>query len=148
MKKIVTGLLAVAVGLSIATAFADVKEDREAYMKTNGKLVFGTLGPIAKGEKPFDAATVAATLKEFGDHAAKFDAAALFPEGSGGEGTESLPKIWEDAAGFAKTVEDYKTAAAAAAAANPADVAALGATLGEIGKACGACHETYRLKKS
>jgi cytochrome c556 len=147
MRKIITGLMAAALGLTIVTAFAGPKEDREAYMKTNGKLVFGTLGPVAKGEQPFDAAAVAATLKEFGDHAAKFDIAALFPEGSGGEGTESLPKIWEDAAGFAKTVDDYKAAAAAAAASNPADVAALGAQLGEIGKACGTCHETYRLKK-
>jgi cytochrome c556 len=147
MKRILFGLTAAALGLTVVAAIADVKEDREAYMKTNGKLVFGTLGPIAKGEKPFDAAAAAATLKEFGDHAAKFDSAVLFPAGSGGEGTESLPNIWDDAAGFAKSVENFKTVAAAAAASNPADVGALGAQLGEIGKACGACHEVYRLKK-
>jgi cytochrome c556 len=147
MRKLMTGLMAAAMGLTIATAFADVKEDREAFMKTNGKIVFGTLGPVAKGEQAFDAAAVAATLKEYGDHAAKFDIAALFPEGSGGEGTEALPKIWEDAAGFAKAVDDYKAVAAAAAAANPADVAALQAQLDAIGKSCGACHEVYRLKK-
>jgi cytochrome c556 len=129
------------------SALADVKADREAFMKENGKLVFGTLGSVAKGEQPFDAAAVAATLKAYGDHAAKFDIAALFPEGSGGEGTESLPKIWEDAAGFAKSVEDYKAVAATAAASNPADVAALQAQLDAIGKSCGACHEVYRLKK-
>jgi cytochrome c556 len=147
MKKIVSVLMATALGLTVVSALADVKADREAFMKENGKLVFGTLGPVAKGEQPFDAAAVAATLKAYGDHAAKFDIAALFPEGSGGEGTESLPKIWEDAAGFAKSVEDYKAVAATAAASNPADVAALQAQLDAIGKSCGACHEVYRLKK-
>jgi cytochrome c556 len=146
MRKIVTGLMAAAMGLTIATAFADVKEDREAYMKTSGKLVFGALGPIGKGEQPFDAAAVAKALKEFGDHAAKFDVAALFPEGSG-EGTEALPKIWEDKEGFAKAAEEFKAAAAAAAASNPADVGALNEQLGAIGKSCGGCHEVYRLKK-
>jgi cytochrome c556 len=148
MKKIVSVLMATALGLSVVSAFADVKEDREAFMKENGKLVFGTLGPVAKGEQPFDAAAVAAALKAYGDHAAKFDVAALFPEGSGGEGTESLPKIWEDAAGFQKSVDDYKAVAAAAAASNPADVTALQAQLDAIGKSCGACHEVYRLKKN
>jgi cytochrome c556 len=148
MRKIMTGIMAAALGLTVVSAFADAKADREAFMKTNGKLVFGTLGAVAKGEQPFDAAAVAATLKEYGDHAAKFDIAALFPEGSGGEGTESLPVIWTDAAGFAKAVEGYKTVAAAAAASNPADVPALQAQLDAIGKSCGACHETYRLKKS
>jgi cytochrome c556 len=148
MKRIISVLMATVLGLTVVSAFADVKADREAFMKENGKLVFGTLGPVAKGEQPFDAATVATTLKAYGDHAAKFDIAALFPEGSGGEGTEALPKIWEDAAGFAKAVDEYKAVAAAAAASNPADVAALGAQLDAIGKSCNSCHEVYRLKKS
>ena len=44
-------------------------------------------------------------------------------------------------------VDKFKTEAAAAAAANPADLAAFQAEFGNLTKNCGACHETYRIKK-
>ena len=50
-------------------------------------------------------------------------------------------------AGFTAAMDKFKTEAAAAAAANPADLAAFQAEFGNLTKNCGACHETYRIKK-
>ena len=73
----------------------------------------------------------------------------LFPDTSktGGE-TEALPKIWDDMADFKarfqKFGEDAKTADASVK-----DLDSFKAAIGNIGKNdCGACHQTYRLKKS
>jgi cytochrome c556 len=106
------------------------------------------LVPIAKGEKPFDAAAVLAALQTLNDDAQKLDVAVLFPAGSetGGDTTAS-PKIWEDPAGFQAAVDKFKADADAAVAAPPQDAAAVGATVGALGKNCGGCHETFRIKK-
>lgn len=142
MRKSVIALAALAVGTTLA--FASPEKDREALMKSFGKSV-GELGKIAKGEKPFDADAVLSTLKTLNDDAAKLDVVALFPPGSNGEAAS--PKIWENFDDFKAHADKLKEDVAAAAAAPPADVAALGKQVGMIGKDCGGCHETYRLKK-
>lgn len=144
MKKLILAFALSA--LSATAAFSDPIEDREAIMKAMGKAV-GSVAPIAKGEAPFDAAAVAAAFAAINENAAKIDVATLFPAGSNtGESTAS-PKIWEDAAGFQAAVDKLKADAAAAAAANPADLEAFQAQFGAVTKNCGACHETYRIKK-
>lgn len=144
MKKFVAMLSIVAIGTSVA--FAGPIEDRKAIMKANGKAA-GELAAMAKGEKPFDAAAVAAALQTLNEDTQKFDVAALFPAGSDKGDTAASPKIWEDMAGFTAKADAWKKAVADAVAANPQDVAALGPHLQAIGQACGGCHETYRLKK-
>ena len=145
MRKLIFAISALA--LATSAAFADPIADRQALMKANGKAM-GALVPITKGEKPFDAAVVLDALKTLNDDAQKLDVAALFPQGTdkGGD-TEASPKIWEDMAGFQAKADEFKAAAAAALATPPQDAAALGATVGAIGKSCGGCHETFRIKK-
>lgn len=144
MKKF---LLATAALVFAATAsYADPHEEREALMKSFGGAL-GQLAPMAKGEKPFDSAAVMAALEQLNTNAMKFDAAVYFPEGSG-EGNEALPAIWENWDDFTAKVEKFKADVADVAANPPADQAALGAALGKIGGNCGACHQTYRMKKS
>jgi cytochrome c556 len=145
MKKLVFGIAALALGSSLA--WAGPAEDREVLMKERGK-VMGVLTKMVKGEAPFDAAVALEQLKTLQANAEKVDVAALWPEGSGGGETESSPKIWEDMAGFTAQTDKFKAAATAAAASAPADVAALQATVGAVGKECGACHEVYRIKKN
>ncbi|MEO8314794.1 MAG: cytochrome c, partial [Pseudomonadota bacterium] len=59
--------------------------------------------------------------------------------------TRALPGIWAGAADFkAKAEALSKAAGAVATAAKSGDAAATKAAAGEIGKACGACHDTYR----
>ncbi|MBA8876722.1 c-type cytochrome [Phyllobacterium myrsinacearum] len=131
-----------------AAAGADPIADRQALMKDQGKAV-GSLAPIAKGEKPFDAAAVLAALNKLNDDAQKIDPAKLFPVGSetGGETTAS-PKIWEDNAGFVAAVNKYKADATAAAAAKPQDLASFKLAFAQVSQNCGACHQTYRIKKN
>ena len=136
---------AAAFTLAVTASIAGPAEDREAMMKGFGGAL-GQLGPIAKGEKPFDAAVVNAAVEALNANAMKFDVAVLFPAGSG-EGTDALPAIWENMADFEAKVAKFKADVAGVAANPPADQAAVGAALGAIGGNCGACHQTYRAKR-
>ncbi|MBX3569825.1 MAG: cytochrome c [Rhizobiaceae bacterium] len=142
MKKLLLTACFVAVA---GLAHADPVADREALMKSFGRSM-GELGPIAKGEKAFDAAAVQTALATLNENAQKFDPAVLFPE-SAGPGESGSPNIWTNWADFEARATKFKTDVAAAAAAPPADVAALQATMGMIGGNCGGCHENFRVKK-
>lgn len=99
---------------------------------------------IAKGDVAFDATKAQAVFKTFADTAKKMP--ALFPDSSktGGE-TTAAPKIWEDQAGF--KVAFAKFEADATAGANVTDLAGFRTAFGAATKNCGACHESYRVKK-
>jgi cytochrome c556 len=91
-------------------------------------------------------------VKEIGKHAAKlkelelaFD--KLFPAGSDKGETKALPTVWSDNAGFVKASANASAAYdKLAMAAGSGDMAATAAAFGDVGKACGACHTTYRAK--
>ena len=148
-------LLAIsALGLAVSVAHAGVIDDREALMKERGKIV-GGLAKMAKGETPFDAAAVMTQLQALSANAGegygcRRAVACRLPDRQERRGRrhQSSPKIWEDMAGFKAATEKFKTDTAAAVAAPPADLAALQATVGTIGKDCGGCHETFQLKKN
>ena len=73
---------------------------------------------------------------------------AMFPEGSG-EGTDALPNIWTDNAGFVALVDKANAAAAEAmTAAQAGDDAMLMEKLKGVAAVCGECHQTYRAKDS
>ena len=70
---------------------------------------------------------------------------ALFPEGSGGDGTEALPAIWDNPDDFADAVAKAREAGAALAeVAGGDDPTALMPAFAAVGKACKGCHEDYR----
>lgn len=73
-----------------------------------------------------------------------------FPPGTEqGHNTKALPAIWSDRAGFekdARAMTDEAKKLAQAADAN--DPAAFATAFQNTGKACGACHRTYRAKAS
>ena len=59
--------------------------------------------------------------------------------------SRAKPEIWSDWAGFSKAADDLSMATAAVVeAAKGGDPAAIGAALGDVGKACGGCHKPYR----
>ena len=145
MRKLVIAISVLA--FTGAAASADPIADRQALMKERGKLV-GTLSKVVKGEQAFDAAAVLDALKGLEANAEKFDTEALFPVGSEqGSDTTAAPKIWEDKAGFNAAEDKYLATVKAAAASAPADADALKGQLGAIGADCGACHQSFRLKK-
>ena len=105
------------------------------------------LGRLDAAEADFDAAAALAALTTISEVAAKFG--DYFPAGSEtGMDTEAAPAIWSDRAGFDAKLAALKADADAAVAAAPADLDGLKAVFGPLTKNCGACHETYRLKKS
>ena len=129
-----------------SAASASPVEDRQALMKDVGRSM-GVLGPVMKGEKPFEAEAVQAALEQLKADAVKMDADAMFPKGSESGDTAAAPKIWEDEAGFKSEIEKFRTATAAAADAKPQDINALRVAMKDVGASCGTCHQAYRVKK-
>jgi len=142
MKRIVTLCL---VGLMTTAAFAasDAIDQRQKLMKANGAAT-KEIGAMLKGQAPFDLAKVQSALKAYQDNTVKF--VALFPDDSktGGD-TSASPKIWSDAAGFKAANEKFSNEAKIAAAAIK-DEASFKATMPNVLKNCGECHEAYRVK--
>jgi cytochrome c556 len=139
---------ALLLGLGAVMAQQDQLKDTQAMMKGNGKNA-GALAAMVKGEKPYDQSTVDAALAQFEETAKKLP--TLFPESLKGKPFDGdyspSDKIWSDKAGFAdhiasfaKVVDENKG--------KIKDLDALKASLTLIGKQCGGCHETYRIKKS
>ena len=124
----------------------DQVKDTQAMMKGNGKNA-GALAAMIKGEKPYDQATVDAALKQFADTGKKLP--TLFPESIKGKTFDGdyqpTDKIWTDKAGFDEHIASF---AKTVSEAKITDLDTLKATLPVIGKQCGGCHETYRLKKT
>ncbi|HMF67817.1 MAG TPA: cytochrome c [Phyllobacterium sp.] len=135
-----------AIALFSAPASADALADRQALMKDQGKTV-GSITPIIKGEKPYDADAVKAALTHLNEDAQKIDVATLFPAGSDQGKTTVSPKIWEDNAGFVAAVAKYKKDAAAAAAADPKDLESFKVVFNQVGENCASCHKAFRIKK-
>ena len=147
MKRSILVASVLLLGLSGVMAEPDQVKDTQAMMKGNGKNA-GALSAIVKGEKPYDQATVDAALVQFDDTAKKLP--TLFPDSIKGKTFEGdytpSPKIWEDKAGFKEHIEGFAKAVSGAKG-KIKDVDTLKAELGIIGKQCGGCHETFRIKK-
>lgn len=146
--KLRTVFIAIAIagcGMSAVMAAGEPQEVRQGLMKGVGQSV-GALVAIAKGEKPYDGAVVTASLETISKNVKAFP--DQFPAGSEtGMETEASPKIWENMADFKAKAAKLGSDIDATLAQLPADQAAVGAALGVIGKNCGDCHQTYRLKK-
>lgn len=147
MKRALVVVGALVLGAGAVMAQQDIVKERQATMKANGRAVGGTLAPMAKGEKPYDQTAVDAALAVLADCVAKMPTA--FPDstkGVKGEGDYSAsPKVWDDKAAFASHVDGFSKAVAQAKATTK-DVDSLKVSVGAIGKECGSCHETFRLK--
>ena len=141
---VVVGTLLLGVGAVMAQM--DQVKQTQTVMKGNGKNA-GALAAMVKGEKPYDQATVDAALAQFEDTVKKFP--TLFPEGTKGLKPEgdyyASPKVWEDKAGFDEHIASFGKAVADANG-KIKDLDTLKVALPVIGKQCGGCHETYRVK--
>ena len=148
MMRAVVAVGVLMLGVTAVIAQQDQLKETQTIMKGNGKNA-GALSAIVKGEKPYDQATVDAALAQFDDTAKKLP--KLFPaslKGKPWEGDYSpSDKIWEDKAGFDEHIASFaKVVAETKGKIKDADT--LKVNLGLIGKQCGGCHETYRIKKT
>ena len=101
---------------------------------------------MIEGKQPFDLAAAHKVLATFAGVADKMK--PLFPDSSktGGD-TAALPAIWENKADFDAKMVKFSTDAKAQDA-NVKDLDSFKAAMGEVGKNCGGCHNTYRKKAS
>jgi cytochrome c556 len=71
----------------------------------------------------------------------------LFPPGSNKHPSEASEKIWRDFADFERRAKTAAEAARQLADADPGDAKLVIVRFRALTKACGTCHETYRVKK-
>ncbi len=148
MMRTVVVVGALLLGVGAVAAQQDQVKQTQTQMKGNGKNALA-LTAMVKGEKPYDQAAVDAALAQFEDTVKKFP--ALFPDSIKGMKPEgdyyASMKVWDDRAGFEEHIASFGKAVAAAEG-KIKDLDTLKATLPTIGKQCGGCHETYRIKNS
>lgn len=148
--------LGLAAALSLAAGAAGA-QDLEKAVKARKSLMtlyshyLGTLGAMAKGEAPYDAAVAggaAASLAAL----SKADQMAMWPQGSDSEAlglakTEALLVAWTSFPAILEKSKALTVAADGLAAAAGTDLAALQGAIGPVGAACGGCHKEYRAPK-
>ena len=148
MMRTVVVAATLLLGVSAVMAQQDAVKVAQDTMKANGKNLGGVLSPMFKGEKPYDQAAVDAALAQLDDTAKKLP--AMFPvslKDAKWEGDYSpSSKIWDDKAGYDAKVASFAKVVTEAKA-KIKDLDSLKANFPGIGKECGACHETFRLKK-
>jgi cytochrome c556 len=144
MKRVVLAVAFAALGATALMAQSDPIAARKALMKENGAQSKNAREMI-DGKQPFDLAKAKAVLVTFAGAADK--GKNLWPDSSKTGETDSLPAIWENKADFdaklAKLSSDAK-----AAEPTVKDLDTFKAAMGNVGKDCGGCHNTYRKKQS
>ena len=126
---------------------AEQVKARQQHMKKFGGSM-QTIGKFLKGEAGTieDVQKAAATI----DEAAKADFAVLFPQGTAAPLADSAtkPELWQSLPKAQQQWAELKPAAAKlVAAAATGDKAQIGPAAQATGKACGGCHEDFRIKK-
>jgi cytochrome c556 len=145
--KLIVVVAVLLLGVTAATAQScpEFIQKRQSLMKKSGEEAkIGTA--MVKGEQPFDAAKVQQIYAAFAEDAKEMP--SLFPDCSkSGAKTTAAPAIWERMddfkAAIAKFAADIK-----AAQDNTKDLDALKANFQTIGKNCGSCHQTFRVRSS
>ena len=147
-KKLLSACIVAALGAGYAAAaFSQAKPEtlvkqRKAAMTMQGKYFYGSLNPMAQGKIPYDAAIAAR-------NAGYLDALSKMPwdgfaESTKGVNSGALPAVWADPAKFKAAQDRLQTAVAALVAATKGgDEATVKAAIGDLGKACGNCHDNF-----
>lgn len=154
-KKIAIGAAGLSVLASLAFADGHAKGAFENEIKVrNAQMTLysfnlGILGAMAKGEMDYDAELAAASASNIVS-ASKLSMMAAWPQGSDNasvDGTRALPAAWEKWPDIATKGQEFTAAAEKLAAVAGTDLDGLRSAIGDVGKACGACHKPYRAPK-
>ncbi len=148
LRNALFGSLAAVVAVAGVALAVDAPEDvikyRQGIMKSHAAHI-GAIGAVVKGEVSYSGHVAA--------HARALESTAsmlsdIFPEGSGAGKTRAKAEIWQDRMKFDAAVKAFQTATGELVKiADSGDMAALGAGLQNVGKACGGCHKPFRAKK-
>jgi cytochrome c556 len=141
MRRIIPGLVDLALGAGIAQAQSPAIKQRQDLMKANAEAL-GAPDAMVRGKAPFDLAKVQASFKTLADDSLKLK--ALWPEDSKtGGNTRALPAIWENTKDFLEWFDGLATDAKAAAESIKTE-ADLKAAWPNIVDYCGSCHKDFR----
>jgi cytochrome c556 len=147
MKRTAFVVGALLLGVGAVMAQQDLVKQNQDTMKANAKNLGGMIAMV-KGEKPYDQATVTAALAQLDETAKKLP--TMFPDSIKGMNPEGdyqvSAKIWEDKAGFQAKIDSFAKVVTDAKA-KITDLDTLKVSAPAIGKECGGCHETFRIKK-
>jgi len=142
IKRIALAAALAALGVTAVVAQSDPLAARKALMKENGAQS-RVAREMIEGKQPFDLAAAQKVLATFA--AVDDKGKNLWPATSKDGDTASLPAVWENKADFdaklAKLSSDAK-----AAQGKVKDLDSFKAVMGDLGKACCGCHNTYRKK--
>lgn len=121
---------------------------RQSHMKLNA-FNLGLLGAMAKGEIGYDAKAATAAAENLAA-LARLDQSRYWPPGSdvetlGKERTEALAKIWKEGDKFGDRNETLAKTTAAMAEAAGSGLDPMRKAMGPLAKACGGCHEDFRM---
>ena len=144
MKRILLAVAVAALGVTAVVAQGDPIAARKALMKENGGQS-RIAREMIDGKQPFDLAKAHKVLPTFA--AANDKGKGLWPDSSKTGDTASLPAVWENKADFDAKLAKF-SAEAKAADAKVTDLDSFKAAMGDVGKNCGGCHNTYRKKQS
>lgn len=141
------GAISVSVAQPQANPDQAAIEARQGLFKLMG-WAFGPMGGMLQNKVPFDAAaaqTSAARIQALSEMIS--DAFARDTRQFKGTRTGALDSIWSGKAEFAAKANDMnKVAADFVAAAKTGDRGATLKAAGQVGKACGSCHDSFRQK--
>jgi cytochrome c556 len=147
IRKLLVAFVVLTFGVSAAAAQScqDTINQRQTLMKRSADLAKAGSSMI-KGETPFDLAKTKEIFAAFAEDAGAMP--TLFPDCSKtGDHTTAAPTVWDKAddfkAAIAKFASDVKGAQD-----NTKDLDTFKASFQTIGKDCGSCHQTFRVRPS
>lgn len=148
MKRFLQALLAALIVLTAQHAAAQKPEDAIKYRRGVMAVIgwnFGSMAAMAKGEKPYVAATFARNA-EIVAFMSKLPMEGFTPGSETGD-TKAKPEIWLELDEFRQKMEKMQAEVAKLAeVARSGNLDSSKGQLGESGKACKACHDKYRSK--
>ena len=145
MMRTIIVSAALAIGITAVVAQSNSLAQRQDLMKANGAAE-RTGRQMVRGETPFDLGKAKEILQTFAKTADT--AHNYFLESpKTGEKTRAAPKIWENQSDFRKRFDTW-AADIKKASAQVNDLSSFKEAFGTVTKACGGCHENFRIKKS
>lgn len=144
MKRVMLAVAIAALGVTGVVAQSDPIAARKALMKENGNQS-RIAREMIEGKQPFNVEAAKKVLITFGETHDK--GKNMWPDTSKAGDTAALPAVWENKADFDAKMAKFSSDSKAAAA-KVTDLDSFKAQMGEIGKNCGGCHQTYRKRAS
>lgn len=140
---ILLGLVGNAVQSAVAGEEEQAQEYRQGLMNVF-RWNLEAMGDMVKDKRPYDADAFAGYAHDLAK-AASLNLMPGFPEDSDGGDSDARPDIWLDFEDFKQKFEDLRAASRSLSEiAAGGDKAAMGEALGRTGKACKACHDSYK----